>query len=80
MSCILRRLAPVAVLILLVIGATSVLKGARRAQGAGPYPWASALLDKKPYRLVTVALANKMARIIWAVLRREEAYRRAATI
>jgi transposase len=65
---------------LLVLGATSVLKGARRGQGAGPYPWASALLDKKPYRLVTVVLANKMARIIWAVLRREEAYRRAATI
>ena len=65
---------------LLVIGATSVLKGARRGKGAGPYPWASALLGTKPYRLVTVALANKMARIVWAVLTREEAYRGAATI
>ena len=65
---------------LLVIGATSVLKGARRGKGAGPYPWASALLGTKPYRLVTVVLANKMARIVWAVLRREEAYRGAATV
>ena len=60
---------------LLVIGATSVLKGARRGQGAGR---ASAQLGTKPYRLVTVALANKMARIVWAVLRGGQPYRKAA--
>jgi hypothetical protein len=31
--------------------------------------WISALLAKKPARLVTVALANKLARIIWAIMR-----------
>jgi len=34
-----------------------------------------ALLDKKPPRLVTIALANKMARIAWAVMARQETYR-----
>ena len=36
------------------------------------------LLAHKPVRLVTVALANKMARIAWAVLCRGEIYREAA--
>lgn len=64
---------------LLVIGATSVLKRSRRPDGRpAPYPWAEALLDKKPYRLTTVALANKMARIVWAVLTSGRPYRKAA--
>lgn len=64
---------------LLVIGATSVLKRSRRPDGRpAPYPWAEALLDKKPYRLTTVALANKMARIVWAVLTSGRPYRGAA--
>lgn len=33
------------------------------------------LLERKPTRLVTVAMANKTARIVWAVLARGEAYR-----
>ncbi|MEJ6850842.1 IS110 family transposase, partial [Sinorhizobium fredii] len=33
------------------------------------------LLEKKPFRLVSVALANKLARIAWVVLTRKEAYR-----
>ncbi|MEQ8741639.1 MAG: IS110 family transposase, partial [Parasphingorhabdus sp.] len=33
------------------------------------------LLERKPARLVTVAMANKTARIIWAVLARGETYR-----
>ena len=41
--------------------------------------WLIGLLARKPVRLVTVALANKMARIAWAVLRRGEVYREAAT-
>ena len=71
---------------LLVIGATSVLKGAKRsgkvaARGRpSPYPWADALLARKPYRLATVALANKMARIVWAVLNSGQPYRKTAPI
>ena len=33
------------------------------------------LLAKKPFRLVSVALANKLARIAWAVLTRGDTYR-----
>ena len=57
---------------LLVVGATSVV---RRARGARSNPWVGKLLERKPTRLVTVAMANKTARIGWAVLARGEAYR-----
>lgn len=60
---------------LLVVGATSVVRRARTANAA---PWVSRLLERKPTRLVTVAMANKTARIVWAVLARGEAYRPAA--
>lgn len=59
---------------LLVIGATSMLRHARAktAPGAG---WVNSLLERRPPRLVTVAMANKTARIAWAVLARREIYR-----
>jgi hypothetical protein len=38
--------------------------------------WVLHLLERKPRKLVAVALANKMARIIWATMARGEAYRR----
>jgi transposase len=44
----------------------------------GGVAWLSGLLNRKPTRLVTVALANKMARIAWAVLCRGEIYRAVA--
>jgi error-prone DNA polymerase len=31
-------------------------------------------LERRPVRLATVALANKMARIAWAVMTRKEVY------
>lgn len=59
---------------LLVVGATSVL---RRPDSAGPRlaAWIRELAAHKPARLVTVALANKIARIIWAVLARQDVFR-----
>src|SRR5580704_351988 len=47
---------------LLTLGATSVM---RRLPGKtdGHSAWIRALLDRRPYRLVSLALANKMARI-----------------
>ena len=60
---------------LLVIGATSVIRYAR-TKAPGDADWLKALLDRKPARVVTVALANKMARIAWAVLTRGEVYRK----
>jgi transposase len=60
---------------LLIIGATSVIRYAR-TKAPGDADWLKALLDRKPARVVTVALANKMARIAWAVLTRGEVYRK----
>ena len=34
------------------------------------------LLGRKPRKLVAVALANKMARIVWAMMTSGQAYRR----
>ena len=61
----------------LVVGATSVLRHARNNPNAPQ--WIGALLARRPYRVVTVALANKMARIIWALLVKGGVYRAAAT-
>jgi transposase len=51
---------------LLVLGATSVL---RRTKDNPDAPrWLAALLMRRPFKVVAVALANKLARIIWALL------------
>ena len=50
---------------LLILGGTSLV---RYARGAGGSTWAKQLLARRPTRIVTVALANKAARIIWALL------------
>jgi transposase len=64
---------------LLVVGATSVVRRARTADTAAAN-WVRSLLERKPARLVTVAMANKNARIVWAVLARGETYRSPAAI
>ncbi|MEA2770989.1 MAG: transposase [Acetobacteraceae bacterium] len=59
---------------LLVLGATSMVyraDGWNSAVGA----WLRSVLERRPVRLVTVALANKTARIAWAVMTRKEVYR-----
>jgi transposase len=55
---------------LLVVGATAVLRYTRQKP-----TWMTALLARKPARLVTVALANKTARIAWALLAKAETYK-----
>ena len=55
---------------LLVMGATAVIRLAR--QGNPSKVWATRLLERKPARVVSVALANKTARIAWAVLARNQ--------
>lgn len=59
---------------LLVVGATSVIRYARGKNAAGA-AWINGLLARRPARLVSVALANKTARIAWAVLSQERDYR-----
>jgi transposase len=58
---------------LLVVGATSVIRFAR--QDNASKTWAAALLARKSARLVSVALANKTARIAWAILARNQSYK-----
>ena len=59
---------------LLVNGATSVIRRIEKAEGRIAI-WIRRLLDKKPARLATVAIANKTARFPWAVMSREEDYK-----
>jgi transposase len=59
---------------LLVVGATSVIRRAR-TDALAAAPWIRSLLERRPARVVTVAMANKTARIVWAVLARREVYR-----
>jgi transposase len=59
---------------LLVVGATSVIRRADSNTSATG-TWVRGLLERKPARVVTVAMANKTARIAWVVLAREETYR-----
>lgn len=62
---------------LLVLGATAVIRYCRnKPELAG---WINALLARRPARVVTIAVANKMARIAWAVMSRGEAFRQAAS-
>jgi transposase len=60
---------------LLIVGALAVIKSARARPDK--YPWVIALLGRRPAKVVAVALANKMARIAWAVLAKGETYRAA---
>ena len=57
---------------LLVVGATAFMRRARK--NAARQPWLAQLLERKPAKIATVALANKTARIAWAVMSRNEVY------
>ena len=59
---------------LLVLGATSMVHRAAQWNSAAG-AWTRGLLERRPVRLATVALANKMARIAWALMTRNEVYR-----
>ena len=59
---------------LLVLGATAVIRHAKPGRPATS-PWLLSLLGRKPRKLAAVALANKMARIIWAMMTSGQAYR-----
>jgi len=59
---------------LLIIGSAAVVLHAAR-RGAPKGSWLEQMMARKPRMLVTVALANKTARIVWAVLASGEDYR-----
>ena len=60
---------------LLVLGATAVIRHAK-PDGKNANPWLLQLLERKPRKLAAVALANKMARILWAMVTNGTTYRR----
>jgi transposase len=55
---------------LLVHGARALMRWSHRR-----WPWLSDLLNRRPPNVAAVAIANKTARIAWALMRRGEAYR-----
>jgi transposase len=59
---------------LLIIGAVAVVQWAAR-KGAPEGSWLARMMARKPRMLVAVALANRMARIAWAVMRTGEVFR-----
>jgi len=59
---------------LLILGATAVLRHARTGSKASA--WVTALLARRPFKVAAVALANKTARIVWALLARGGTYRK----
>jgi transposase len=60
--------------ILLILGASAVIRQAC-LRGAPAGSWLAQMLPRKPKMLVTVALANKMARVVWALLVKGGVYR-----
>ena len=60
---------------LLVLGATAVIRAAKPDRAS---PWLLRLLARKSEKVAAVALANKMARILWAMMVSGETYRRPA--
>ncbi|OWQ92892.1 hypothetical protein CDQ91_17230 [Sphingopyxis witflariensis] len=59
---------------LLITGATSMVRRAKERPETVD-PRLVDLLARKPTRVATVAMANKMARMIWAIMLRGETYR-----
>lgn len=63
----------------LIVGATALLRHVRKGRHK-PSPWLAALLERKPPKLVAVALANKFARIAWRLMVSGGVYNRPAVM
>jgi len=59
---------------ILVGGALSILRRAKL--NPQRYPWVTRLLARRPFKVVAIALANKMARVAWALVAQGGTYRR----
>jgi transposase len=59
---------------LFVAGALSVIRYAK-AHGSKHRPWLTALLARRPAKVAAIALANKLARMAWAMMAKGERYR-----
>jgi transposase len=59
---------------LFVAGALAVIRYAKM-HGTKHWPWLTALLARKPTKVAAIALANKLARMAWAMMARGECYK-----
>jgi transposase len=64
---------------LFTAGALAVIRYAK-IHGAGHRPWLTGLLARRPTKVAAIALANKLARIAWALMSRNEHYREPAAL
>src|SRR6202049_2064137 len=64
---------------LLMVGALAVIRYAK-IHGTKHPPWLTALLARRPTKVAAIALANKMARMAWAMMTRGERYKQPAAL
>ncbi len=59
---------------LLFIGALAVIKRAKQL-GHSRHPWLMSLIERRSVKIAAIALANKIVRIAWALMARNQKYR-----
>jgi len=64
---------------LFTAGALAVIRYAK-IHGTGHRPWLTGLLARRPTKVAAIALANKLARMTWAMMARNEHYREPAAL
>jgi transposase len=62
-----------------VAGALSVIRYAK-VHGSKHPPWLTALLLRRPVKVAAIALANKLARMAWAMMAKGERYRNSVAL
>ena len=64
---------------MLVVGATAVIRYAQK-HGTEKSPWLARLMERRPAKVAAVALANKIARMAWAIMVRGDKIQRAEAV